>query len=105
MKRFLLSQLPGESERSSNVVCGDVVRALNLLERTSTSSSEPSASGVCGSTSAKRHFATGGNSLRPKTRSFEPRSVLVEPLCFCSNPTQGCSNVGHGAIKNKWIVN
>ena len=31
--------------------------------RTSTSSSEPSASRVCGSTYAKRHFATGGNSL------------------------------------------
>ena len=33
MKRFLLSQFPDESERSSNIVRGDVILALDLLER------------------------------------------------------------------------
>jgi len=33
MKRFLLRQLPDESERSSNVVRGDVILALDFLER------------------------------------------------------------------------
>jgi hypothetical protein len=33
MKGFLLSQFPDESERSSNIVRGDVVLALDLLER------------------------------------------------------------------------
>jgi len=33
MKRFLLSQFPNESERSSNIVRGDVVLSLDFLER------------------------------------------------------------------------
>jgi len=33
MKRFLLSQFPDESERSSNIVRGDVILALDFLER------------------------------------------------------------------------
>ena|SRR6266403_788221 len=32
MKRFLLSQFPDESERSSNIVRSDVVLALDFLE-------------------------------------------------------------------------
>jgi hypothetical protein len=33
MKRFLLSELPDESKRSSNIVRGDVILALDFLER------------------------------------------------------------------------
>ncbi len=33
MKRFLLSQFPDESERSSNIFRGDVILALDFLER------------------------------------------------------------------------
>jgi hypothetical protein len=33
MKGFLLRQFPDEPERSSNIVCGDFVLALDLLER------------------------------------------------------------------------
>jgi hypothetical protein len=33
MKGFLLSQFPDESERSSNIVRGDVILALDFLER------------------------------------------------------------------------
>ena len=33
MKRLLLSQLPHESERSSNIVSGNVIFALYVLER------------------------------------------------------------------------
>jgi len=33
MKGFLLSQFPDESERSPNIVCGDVILALDFLER------------------------------------------------------------------------
>ena len=33
MKRFLFSQPPDESERSSNIVRGDVILALDFLER------------------------------------------------------------------------
>lgn len=33
MKRLLLSQLPDESERSSNIVSGNVIFALDVLER------------------------------------------------------------------------
>jgi hypothetical protein len=32
MKRFLLSQFPDESERSTNIVRGDVILALDFLE-------------------------------------------------------------------------
>jgi hypothetical protein len=37
MKRLLLSQFPDESECSSNIVRGDVILALDLLERHSPS--------------------------------------------------------------------
>jgi hypothetical protein len=33
MKRFLLSQFPDESERSSDIVRGDVILALDFFER------------------------------------------------------------------------
>jgi hypothetical protein len=33
MKGFLLSQFPDESERSSNIVCSDVILVLDFLER------------------------------------------------------------------------